>query len=72
MQQLGANPKNTLFVGDSNVDILTAKNAGLASCGVLWGFRDAEELTQAGADFLAADVEDLYRIIFGQFTHQPF
>ena len=35
---MGADPARTLFVGDSNVDIQTAKNGGLTSCGVLWGF----------------------------------
>lgn len=65
LETLGADPKTTLFVGDSNVDILTAKNAGLDGCGVLWGFRDAEELKQAGADFLAEDTHALYHTILG-------
>ncbi len=66
LEALSAKPENTLFVGDSNVDILTAKNAGLAGCGVLWGFRDAEELTAAGADYLAADTDALYHTILGR------
>lgn len=61
----GATRQNTLFVGDSNVDIRTAKNAGLKSCGVLWGFRSREELEAEGADFLAARPEDLETIILG-------
>ena len=40
------------YVGDSDVDILTAKNAGLPSAGAIWGFRGREELQKAGADFL--------------------
>ena len=39
MGELEAGPEDTLFVGDSNVDIRTAKHGGLTSCGVLWGFR---------------------------------
>lgn len=52
-----------LFVGDSNVDIRTAKNAGLASCGVSWGFRSKAELQAEGADFIAETPDELKRII---------
>lgn len=54
-----------LHVGDTNVDIKLAKNAGTASCGVLWGFRDRAELTAANADFIVADAKELASIIFG-------
>lgn len=63
MERMGAEPKNTLFVGDSNVDIRTAKNGGLASCGVLWGFRTRAELEAEGADFLVEDPEALTELI---------
>ncbi len=52
-----------LYVGDSNVDIFTAQNAGLDSCGVLWGFRSAEELSLAGATYLAENPQQLLEII---------
>lgn len=65
MKTLGADPAETLYVGDSNVDVATAKNAGLPCCGVLWGFRTREELTAAGADYLAADADALRRVIMG-------
>ncbi len=66
MKTLGAAPETTLFVGDSNVDIATAKAAGLASCGVLWGFRTLGELQQAGADHIAESPAALQALILGQ------
>ena len=52
MGEMGATAADTLFVGDSSVDIRTAKNGGLISCGVLWGFRTRAELEEEGADFI--------------------
>ena len=59
MQDLGAEAASTLFVGDSDVDILTGHNAGLPAMGALWGFRGEAELTAAGADALAAVPMDI-------------
>ena len=44
-----------LYIGDTATDIETAKNAGLHSVGVLWGFRDEAELRMAGADTIVSD-----------------
>ncbi len=63
MGQIGAKPETTLFVGDSNVDVLTGKNGGLTVCGVLWGFRDEKELLDAGADVLAERPLDLAGVV---------
>ncbi len=46
-------PETTVFIGDSDVDILTAQNAGVRSIAVLWGFRKKEELAAAGATTFA-------------------
>ena len=43
-----------IFIGDTNVDIRTGKNAGMKTVGCLWGFRDLEELQKAGADFIVS------------------
>lgn len=63
MDRMGAARDTTLFVGDSNVDIWTAKNAGLTGCGVLWGFRTRQELLEEGADCIAADADQLKNLI---------
>lgn len=63
MEEMGANESDTLFVGDSNVDVRTAKNGNLPCCGVLWGFRTREELLAEGADFLALSPEELSKLI---------
>lgn len=65
MARMGAGTQDTLFVGDSDVDIMTARNAGVTSCGVLWGFRTREELAAAGADHLAEDAQTLGALILG-------
>jgi len=44
--------KDTLYVGDTAVDMETAHNAGIITVGVLWGFRTKEELTQAQARYI--------------------
>lgn len=63
MEQLGADRENTLFVGDSNVDIRTAKNGGLTGCGVLWGFRGRDELMAEGADYVVETPAELVQLI---------
>jgi phosphoglycolate phosphatase len=56
--------ENTVYmIGDSNVDIQTAKNCGLISIGCIWGFRGKAELEAEGADFLAETSSDIENII---------
>lgn len=62
IEKFGADRKDVLYVGDSNVDMETAANAGLDSCGVLWGFRAEEELLSSGAKYIAASSNELINI----------
>lgn len=52
LDKAGFSREECLYVGDSNVDCYTAKNAGVKCCGVSWGFRGREELVACGADFI--------------------
>ena len=66
MKELGADPATTLYVGDSNVDVLTGHNAGLKSAGVSWGFRGRAELESAGADYVVDTQDELSALILGE------
>lgn len=59
MERLGAAAEQTLYVGDSEVDIRTAQNAGVDCASVTWGFRDPEELKRSGAQMLFDTAEAL-------------
>lgn len=55
---------NTVYmIGDSNVDMKTAKNACIRSIGCLWGFRTWDELVSEGADFIADSPANIVGII---------
>lgn len=53
MDALGAVPDETVYVGDSEVDLATAENSGLKCVAVSWGFRDRDELVKRGAKNIA-------------------
>ncbi len=57
----GFRPAEVLYAGDTNTDMQTASRAGMFPVGVLWGFRDREELLENGALSLAARPADLLR-----------
>ncbi|MDY3928082.1 MAG: HAD family hydrolase [Clostridia bacterium] len=59
-EELGVDINECVFVGDTNVDINTAKNAGIPSVGVLWGFRDEKELKDAGAECIVSNPSDIF------------
>lgn len=60
LRQLGVGKENAVYVGDSDVDIATARNSGLPCISVLWGFRDESFLKESGATtFVAAPLDIL-------------
>ena len=61
MAAIGAD--SCIYVGDSEVDVLTAKNAGVPCLSVLWGFRDREILVEAGAEYFCKAPKDLLQIL---------
>lgn len=63
MDALGAAPGRTVYIGDSEVDIAAARNAGIPCVSVTWGFRDEAELRAAGASLLAHDARELSDIL---------
>ena len=61
MEAIGAD--RCIYVGDSEVDVLTAKNAGVPCVSVLWGFRPREELEAAGATHFCDTADELVKLI---------
>lgn len=59
MDRLGVTQDETIYVGDSDVDMKTGKSAGVFTVGVTWGFRSREVLVEAGADLIADEAETL-------------
>ena len=56
-------PDDVAMVGDSDVDVLTAKNAGVCAIGVTWGFRNREVLSDNGAEFIVDTVCQLESLL---------
>jgi phosphoglycolate phosphatase len=52
-------PEQMIYLGDTDVDMLTARGAGMLAVGVLWGFRTREELLLNGADHLLSNPDEL-------------
>ena len=65
MKLLGADPAKTVYSGDSEVDVVTARNSRLPCIGVSWGFRERKVLEDGGADYIADSAEDILSIIAG-------
>jgi phosphoglycolate phosphatase len=62
-EEFGCPPSEVAFVGDTSIDMRTAVSAGMFPVGVLWGFRDREELLESGAEALAGTPVDLIPIL---------
>ena len=57
MEEIGV--ERCIYVGDSEVDVLTARNAGMPCLSVLWGFRDREEMEAVGGSCFCERTADL-------------
>ena len=57
---------SAVMVGDRKYDIIGAREVGIASIGVLYGYGTRDELSEAGAPFLAADVEALGKLLMSE------
>jgi len=63
LAEMGKNPHETIFVGDSEVDIETAKNSGCYPLGVSWGFRSRATLAEAGAAAIIDKADEFWDFI---------
>lgn len=59
LRELGVDKEGAVYIGDSDVDIMTAKNSGMPCVSVLWGFRNKEFLLEHGATTLISQPEDM-------------
>ena len=59
LRELGVDKEGAVYIGDSDVDIMTAKNSGMPCVSVLWGFRDREFLLDHGATTLISKPEEM-------------
>lgn len=64
MAETGTPPPETIMVGDSAVDVMTARNAGVRACGVSWGFQP-ETFAKAPPDFVIDDMGALADLVIG-------
>lgn len=63
LRALGGDAESAIYIGDSEVDLATAQNAGLPCISVTWGFRTPDALLDAGAEALAATPEELLALL---------
>lgn len=61
-ETFGVKPEECMYIGDTMTDMLTGKAAGMFTVGVLWGFRDREELEKNGADVIIEHPLDLLKL----------
>lgn len=63
MEKSGVGKKDTVYIGDSGVDMETGKNAGVDTVGVTWGFRPREELEAFHPQLIACRWEEILRFL---------
>lgn len=63
LEKISSAPEKAVYVGDSDVDIKTAENAGMVCISVSWGFRSRDFLLLNGASVIADKPSDIYNIL---------
>lgn len=66
MNQLNVNPSKCAFVGDSGMDVAAGVNSGVYPIGVLWGFREKDELIKFGAKDIVSNADELLSVILSE------
>ena len=64
MTETGANPQDTVMIGDTTFDIEMAANADVCAIGVAWGYHETQELLDAGAARVVSSAEELSQALF--------
>ena len=65
MAEAGAEPANTVMIGDTAYDMAMARAAGCRAVGVAWGYHSTEELLDSGADAVATTPQQLEELLNG-------
>lgn len=68
MEELGVTPEQTVYIGDSEVDVETAANTGIPCISVLWGFRDKPVIAEAGGSVFASEPSEIPRLVVKIFS----
>ncbi len=63
LEQLGCDKEDAVYIGDSDIDVATARNSGLRCISVLWGFRTKDELLAVGADCFVETPAELQKLL---------
>ena len=63
LEKIGKTVEDAVYIGDSEVDVTTAKNSGMPCISVSWGFRDVDILKEAGADVIVNTADELITAI---------
>lgn len=65
-ERLQLEPKDILYIGDTNTDMKTGKSAGMDTAGALWGFRSRAELEENGAVYLLESPKQILAVVHGK------
>lgn len=63
LERMGCRKEDAVYIGDSEVDLMTAENAKMDCIAVTWGFRSEDHLVREGAEVIVSDMDELYLAI---------